>query len=124
MGFCMGNIKNFPYLSQLHSLLVIFDYKQSFLWNIIHKYHLKNIMIQLYINFVKKLKSLYIYQNALNFLYYFNKKRRMIKLNKKLGYIFVVLVLGLFFISACEQGGIGAKPARQLERGNGEVGGG
>ena len=46
---------------------------------------------------------------------------RMIKLNKKLGYIFVVLVLGLFFISACEQGGIGAKPARQLERGNGEV---
>ena len=41
----------------------------------------------------------------------------MIKLNKKLGYIFVVLVAGLFVVSACEQGGIGAKPARQLERG-------
>jgi|SRR3989344_1484015 len=75
-------------------------------------------------SFVQKLnqyiyqnKPIYIYQNALNFLYYFNKKRRLTRLNKKLVYIFAVLVAGLFVVSACEQA-VGVRPAKPLEEGN------
>ena len=37
-------------------------------------------------------------------------------MNKKLIYIFAVLIAGLFVVSACEQA-VGIKPARRLERG-------
>ena len=41
-------------------------------------------------------------------------------MNKKLGYIFVALVLGLFVISACEQG-VGIKPAKKLATGGSDL---
>ena len=37
-------------------------------------------------------------------------------MNRKIGYIFAVLVVGLFVVSACQQA-VGVRPARQLDRG-------
>ena len=53
----------------------------------------------------------------MHWISYIINKRMLTNLNKKLVYIFAVLIIGIFLISACQQDAVGARIAKRAKIG-------